>query len=273
MVRPLIMGVLNVTPDSFSDGGQFVDPETALRHGLQLITDGADVVDVGGESTRPGTSRVSSAIEQTRVLPVIAALRAAVPGASISIDTMRAETARLAVEAGATIVNDVSGGLMDPQMFSTVAELDCDYVCQHWRGSGSAVQEHTSYTDVVREVRAELLLRVDAAVAAGVAAERIIVDPGLGFAKERAHDWAIICELASFTQLGYPVLLGASRKRFLSQPGDTPVERDAATAAVSVIAAKAGMWAVRVHNPAATALVFKALAVCECKVKPCVPEL
>jgi dihydropteroate synthase len=256
------MGVLNVTPDSFSDGGRFAASDAAIRQGLDLARQGAAIVDVGGESTRPGARRVSAATEQRRVLPVIEGLRAAAADLVISVDTMRASTARAVVQAGASIVNDVSGGLADPDMLRVVADLDCDYICQHWRASSDVMGDHAGYVDVVAEVHAELQERLRAVFAAGIATERVIIDPGLGFAKQRAHDWALIGELASFTALGHRVLVGASRKRFLAQPGDTPVDRDAATAAISLLAAKAGVWAVRVHNPMATVQAFSVLDCC-----------
>jgi dihydropteroate synthase len=250
------MGVLNVTPDSFSDGGQFNDTALAIRHGLELAAAGAAIIDVGGESTRPGAAQVDAATEQQRVLPVIRGLRAAAPNAVLSVDTTRASTARAAVAAGARIVNDVSGGLADPDMLRTIAELRCEYVCQHWRAPSAVMGDYATYKDPVAEVRSELQQRLAAAVATGIAVERIIIDPGLGFAKARQHDWAIVGSLAAFTDLGCRVLIGASRKRFLSQPGDTPPERDLATAAISLLAAVAGVWAVRVHNPTLTVKVF-----------------
>lgn len=250
-VRPShtrVMGVLNVTPDSFSDGGQWLEPRAAVRHGLDLLNQGAEILDVGGESTRPGATRPVAEEELRRVMPVITELAAS--GALLSIDTMRAAVAREAVAAGARIVNDVSGGLADPAMLPTVAELGVDYLCQHWRGPSVVMNSLATYTQVVPEVVAELRRRIDACLAAGIEAEHLIIDPGLGFAKRPEHDWALVAHLDALTGLGYRVVIGASRKRFLGAlPQARPVEqRDAATAAVSVICAQHGIWAVRTHE-------------------------
>lgn len=251
--RPLVMGILNVTPDSFSDGGQHFTAADAIAHGLALHTQGADVVDVGGESTRPGAQRITAEQEMARVLPVIKTLVAG--GVSVSIDTMRAETARAAVAAGACIVNDVSGGLADEAMYETVAKLGVTYIAMHWRGHSADMDALATYDDVVSEVRDELLARADAAEAAGIARDRIVIDPGLGFAKKRDHNWQLLQALPELVATGYPVLVGASRKRFmgslLEDADGTPrafADRDAASDAVSALAAAAGAWGVRVHD-------------------------
>jgi dihydropteroate synthase len=253
--RPLVMGVLNVTPDSFSDGGLHFDREQAIAHGLRMHALGADIIDVGGESTRPGASRIDEAEELRRVLPVIEALcQARVP---TSIDTMRSQVARAAVQAGACLVNDVSGGLADPAMAATVAQLSVPYVIMHWRGHSDRMADLARYGDVVSEVIAELEQRVFAARSAGVAPDRIIIDPGLGFAKHAEHNWALLRALPALVDLGHPVLIGASRKRFLgsllagADGHPRPVDRrDAATDAVSALATAAGAWGVRVHDVA-----------------------
>ncbi|WP_344243918.1 dihydropteroate synthase [Actinocorallia libanotica] len=246
------MGVVNITPDSFSDGGDWFDQERAVKHGLELVRDGADLIDVGGESTRPGAQRVSLAEELRRVVPVIEAL--AREGVPVSVDTMRAEVAEAAVRAGARLVNDVSGGLADPDMAQVVARARVPYVVMHWRGHSHDMQSRAVYDDVVAEVRDELLRRVDAVVDQGVDPSMIVLDPGLGFAKQQEHNWAL---LARLDELGtrFPILVGASRKRFLgrllAEPDGTPrpfAECDDATLAVSTLAAAAGAWCVRVHN-------------------------
>ncbi len=249
---PVVIGVLNVTPDSFSDGGLYQDLEAAVAHGVQLRDEGAYVIDVGGESTRPGAERVDAGTEIKRVIPVIEALRAA--GVPTSVDTSRASVAAAALEAGASIVNDVSGGLADPAMVRVVAEAGCPYVIMHWRGHSRDMQKLATYGDVVTEVRDELRQRVDEALAAGIAGERIIVDPGLGFAKTAEHNWAICRRLSEIISIGYPVLFAASRKSYLGLllDGRPAAERDAATAATSVLAAQAGAWGVRVHDVRAT---------------------
>nr|WP_181399882.1 dihydropteroate synthase [Actinokineospora spheciospongiae] len=247
------MGVLNVTPDSFSDGGRYLDVDDAVHHGLALWRRGADLVDVGGESTRPGAARVDAATESARVVPVVRALAAA--GVAVSVDTTRARVAEAAVEAGARVVNDVSGGLADPDMAKVAAATGVPWVLMHWRGHSRDMDSLAEYTDVVAEVRAELLAQVDAAVAAGVATDRIVLDPGLGFAKNGAHNWALLRHLDSLVGLGFPVLVGASRKRFLgtllAAPDGTPRPpdgREDATAAITALAAAAGAWGVRVHD-------------------------
>ena len=251
--RTLVVGVLNVTPDSFSDGGRYRNAQAAIDHGIALHASGADFVDVGGESTRPGAVRIAASEEEHRVLAVLSGLKAA--GVPTSIDTMRATTATAAVAEGAFLVNDVSGGLADPDMYGTVAGLGVAYVVMHWRGHSTAMQSLATYGDVVAEVRDELRARVDAALESGIAREALVIDPGLGFAKDSDHNWALLHSLPAFVEMGFPVLLGASRKRFLGAllaSGDAlprPVDqRDVATDAISALAAAAGAWAVRVHD-------------------------
>jgi dihydropteroate synthase len=240
----LVMGILNVTPDSFADGGVNFEVEHAINRGLEMIEDGVDIIDIGGESTRPGADRVPEEEEQARVLPVVKALSK--EGIPLSIDTMRASTAKLAVEAGATIVNDVSGGAADPDMFSTVAALGCKYTIMHWRGHSKEMNSKAVYNDVVQEVIEEVTIQLDKALAAGVLRENIILDPGIGFAKDPEHNWEILNRIDEFIALGYPVLIGHSRKRFLG--GDHPDEREAATVEVTQTLAGKGIWAVRVHG-------------------------
>jgi dihydropteroate synthase len=242
----LVMGILNVTPDSFADGGKHFTFEHAVARGLEMIEEGVDIIDIGGESTRPGAERVSEAEEQNRVIPVIKAL--AGKGAEISIDTMRASTARLAVEAGASIVNDVSGGAADPEMFTTVASLGCTYTLMHWRGHSKEMNSKATYGDVVNEVIEEVTIQLDKALAAGIARDKIVLDPGLGFAKDSEHNWEILNRIDEFQALGYPVLIGHSRKRFIG--GDTPDERESGTLAISESLVGKGIWAVRVHSVA-----------------------
>lgn len=255
------MGVLNVTPDSFSDGGMWASTDAAIRHALTLRSQGADLIDVGGESTRPGAARVSPADEQSRVLPVITELAA--EGVVVSVDTLNSETARAAAAAGASIINDVSGGLADPAMASVAAESGLTYVAMHWRGHAQQMDALAHYGNVVTDVRDELAARIHALTFAGVARERIVLDPGLGFAKRAEHNWQLLAHLGAFTELGLPFMLGASRKRFLAEvlPADAPMlDRDLPTAAVSVLAAQAGAWAVRVHDVAATRTALNVLA-------------
>lgn len=240
------MGILNVTPDSFADGGRHFTFEHAVQRGLEMIEEGVDIIDIGGESTRPGAERVSAEEEQRRVIPVVKAL--AGEGVDISVDTMRAETARLAVEAGAVIVNDVSGGAADPEMFSTVADLGCKFTLMHWRGHSKDMNALADYKDVVNDVIYEVTLQLDKALAAGIKRENIILDPGLGFAKDAEHNWEILNRLDEFLALGYPVLIGHSRKRFIG--GDTPDEREAGTLKISESLVGRGIWAVRVHSVA-----------------------
>lgn len=254
--RPLIMGVLNVTPDSFSDGGQWADGDAAIAHGVQLAAEGASIVDIGGESTRPGAERPSELEELRRVIPVVHALTE--QGITVSIDTMRAEVARAAIDAGATIINDVSGGLADPQMPSVVAETGAPFVVMHWRGHSVDMQDRAHYDDVVADVRAELEARVSTLRDQGVGDDQIIVDPGIGFAKTAEHNWALLRGLERIIDLGWPVLIGTSRKAFLGRIGraegdERPLDRrDVATAITSAFAARRGVWGVRVHDVTAT---------------------
>ncbi len=252
-----VMGILNVTPDSFSDGGRYLDTVAAIEHGLALVADGADIIDVGGESTRPGAARVDAQVELDRVLPVVAALSE--QGITVSVDTMRASVAAAALAAGAGVINDVSGGLADPGMARVVADAGCRWVLMHWRGDSEHMQQHAHYIDVRTEVRTELAERVSAAREAGVSAEQLIVDPGLGFAKTAEHNWQLLGDLGALRELGLPLLVGASRKAFLGallaeNNGVTrpATQRDAATTAISVLAALAGAWAVRVHDVRST---------------------
>ena len=248
-----MVGVLNVTPDSFSDGGRYTDLEAAVEHGIAMHLDGAALVDVGGESTRPGAERIDVKTETDRAVPVIRRLADA--GVPVSIDTTRAAVAAAALAAGAVIVNDVSGGLADPAMADVVADAGCPWVLMHWRGHSRVMGQLATYRDVVAEVRAELLDRVAAATAAGVDPARLLLDPGIGFAKNAEHNWALSARLDELVALGHPVLFGASRKsylgRLLAGPDGTPRpvdQRDAATIATSVLAAAAGAWGVRVHD-------------------------
>ncbi|WJV47064.1 dihydropteroate synthase [Streptomyces flavofungini] len=256
--RCAVMGVVNVTPDSFSDGGRWFDTTAAVKHGIDLVAQGADLVDVGGESTRPGATRVDEDEELRRVVPVVRGLAA--EGVTVSVDTMRARVAREALAAGAVLVNDVSGGLADPDMVPSVAAARAPFVVMHWRGFLSDIHARPVYEDVVSEVVDELHARVQAAIDGGIAPEHIVVDPGLGFSKDAEHDLALLARLDRLHTLGRPVLVAASRKRFLGRvlagPEGAPPparERDAATAAVSAIAAHQGAWAVRVHEVRATA--------------------
>ena len=251
--RCLVMGILNVTPDSFSDGGRYLATAAAVDHGLRLVAEGADLVDVGGESTRPGASRTAAAAEQDRVLPVIRELVAL--GIRPTIDTMRASTAERAVEEGAVAVNDVSGGLADPKMHDVVAAAGVPYLLMHWRAHAREMHRWARYGDVVGDVRDELARRVDRALAAGIHPDRMAVDPGLGFAKDADQTWRLLAQLDRLHDLGLPVLVGASRKRFLADAAERPglldeAGRDALTAAVTARAAEGGAWCVRVHRPA-----------------------
>lgn len=263
------MGVVNVTDDSFSDGGLFLDPQRAVAHGVALAAEGAAIVDVGGESTRPGASRVDPDVESARVLPVIRELAAS--DVTVSIDTMHARVAGAALEHGARIVNDVSGGRADPDMASVVADAQVPWVLMHWRSVG-ADQPHRvpTYRDVVAEVRTELLASVDAAVSAGVAPDKLIIDPGLGFAKTAHHNWALLHALPDLVATGIPVLVGASRKRFLgtllaAADGTVrpPDGRETATAVISALAALHGAWGVRVHDVRASVDALKVLSAWE----------
>jgi dihydropteroate synthase len=263
--RTLVMGVVNVTPDSFSDGGEWFEPSAAVAHGLELLGEGADVLDVGGESTRPGAVRVPQEQELARVLPVIEQLAA--HGAVVSVDTTRAAVAERAVAAGARLVNDVSGGLADPEMGRVIAETGAAYVAMHWRGHADVMDDRQEYDDVVADVRDELAARMAALHADGVRPEQLILDPGLGFAKAGALNWPLLAHLDALHQLGRPVLVGASRKRFLGHlladsaghPA-SPRARDDATAAITALSAAAGAWCVRVHTVRASADAVKVAA-------------
>jgi len=239
-----IMGILNVTPDSFADGGKHDTYEKAVARGLEMISEGVDIIDIGGESTRPGAERVSAAEEQARVIPVIEKLSQT--GVPISIDTMRAQTAELEITAGASIVNDVSGGLADDLMHETVAEMGCPYILMHWRGHSKNMANRAVYGDVVKDVIAELDIQIEAALRSGIAKNNLIIDPGLGFAKNAAQNWEILNRINEITDLGYPVLIGGSRKRFLG--GETPDERESATIELTKSLLAKKIWGVRVHS-------------------------
>lgn len=257
----LIMGVLNVTPDSFSDGGLWFDQDAAIAHGLELAAQGADIIDVGGESTRPGASRVPIETEIERVVPVIRELAAR--DIRVSVDTMNSRTAWAAAEVGASIINDVSGGLADPAMSDAAVRSGLDYVVMHWRGHSADMNSLARYSDVVRETHDELFARVDALVAAGADPSKLIVDPGLGFSKNADHNWRVLAGLAAFEDRGLPVLIGASRKRFIGAlvPEGAPVQsRDAPTAVISALAARAGVWGVRVHDVPSTRIALDVVA-------------
>jgi dihydropteroate synthase len=260
-----VMGVVNVTDDSFSDGGLFLDRERAVEHGLELAAQGASIIDVGGESTRPGATRIDASVETARVLPVVKEL--AGQGLTVSIDTMHADVAAAALENGAKIVNDVSGGRADPNMAPLLADAKVPWVLMHWRSVGE-VNPHKPpvYRDVVNEVRDELLASVDAAVTAGVDPGKVIIDPGLGFAKTAEHNWALLRALPEFVGTGIPVLVGASRKRFLGTllagpEGEprAPAGRETATAVISALAGSHGAWGVRVHDVRASVDAVKVL--------------
>jgi len=251
--RPRIMGILNVTPDSFSDGGQFASADEAIARAVELVEHGADLIDVGGESTRPGAARVSIGDELERVLPVIRGL--VERGIGVSIDTMNSVTAAAAIDAGAEIINDVSGGLADPEMYRVVAASGATYIASHWRGHSTEMNDLAVYDDVVYDVRHELKGRIAELIVWGVNPRRIVIDPGLGFAKTADHNWTLLGHLPALATLGYPILVGTSRKRFLGEllPDDAPAtDRDAPTAITSALAAQAGAWGVRVHNVAET---------------------
>lgn len=258
-VKPLVMGVLNVTPDSFSDGNQYNSVESALDHAKLLVLAGAQIIDIGGESTRPGAERVSVEEEQARVIPVIKAIAELELGASISIDTMNANTAELAIAAGANIINDVSGGLADEAMLGVAAKHDVLIILSHWRGHSDIMNTMASYQNVAEEVAAELQSRVDAAVAAGVSRDKIVVDPGLGFAKDMKQNWQLVARLDEIEKLGLPILVGASRKRFIAgaldeeEPNSVSHERrDVATAVLTALLMQRKLWGVRVHNVLST---------------------
>jgi dihydropteroate synthase len=265
---PLLMGVVNVTPDSFSDGGRWATPDTAIAHGRDLLDEGADILDIGGESTRPGATRPLIEEELGRVIPVIRELAGG--GATVSVDTMRSEVAEQAVASGASIVNDVSGGLADPRILYVAAAAGATYVCMHWRGHSDHMQELAAYDGpggVVAAVRDELAQRVDAARAAGIPDDRIVLDPGLGFAKKAAHNWDLLTGLDGLRSLGFPLLVGASRKSFLgtllAAPDGTPRgvdEREAATTALTVLLAQQEVWGLRVHDVRSSRDALRALA-------------
>jgi dihydropteroate synthase len=251
--RCLVMGVLNVTPDSFSDGGQWREPDLAIEHGRELLAEGADLIDVGGESTRPGATRPVVAEELDRVLPVVTKLAA--EGAIVSVDTMRAEVADAALQAGAVLINDVSGGLADPEILEVTAARGGAYAAMHWRAHADTMQQQAVYDDVVADVTRELAARVEAALDAGIDERRLAIDPGLGFAKTAEHNWALLAGLDSLHALGYPLLIGSSRKTFLGrlladEDGSLrpPTEREDATSALTTLSATAGAWCVRVHQ-------------------------
>jgi dihydropteroate synthase len=264
----LVMGVVNVTPDSFSDGGMWFTTSAAVAHGLDLLEQGADILDVGGESTRPGADRPIKEEELDRILPVIRALSRA--GARVSVDTMRASVAEKALQAGASIVNDVSGGLADPDMARVVAATGVPFVVMHWRGHSAVMQDRASYDDVVVDVCQALSERVSDLCAAGVGREQLILDPGFGFAKLAEHNWSLLAHLDALKSLGFPLLVGTSRKTFLGAvgvpPGQTPrppAQRDVATAATTVIAGLAGVWGVRVHDVASSVGALRVVAAVE----------
>lgn len=263
--RCVVMGVLNVTPNSFSDGGKYLSQDDALAHAHTMWRRGADIIDVGGESTRPGSERVDAETELARVVPVVRQLAA--EGVPLSVDTTRATVAEAAVGAGAQLINDVSGGLADPNMAKVAAQTGAPFVIMHWRGHSRDMNALAEYTDVVSEVRDELRARIDEALAAGVAADAIVLDPGLGFAKRAEHDWALLQRLDEFVDTGFPVLVGASRKRFLGALlADADGEprpaagREVATASISVLSAAAGAWGVRVHDVGASLDAVKVAA-------------
>ena len=275
--RPLVMAVVNVTPDSFSDGGRWFDAAAAVEHGLQLVAQGADILDVGGESTRPGAQRPSAEEEARRVVPVVRELAAA--GARVSVDTMRASVAEAAVAAGADIINDVSGALADPAMRDVAAASDATFVAMHWRGHSVDMQQHTAYDDIVTDVCRELAESVAALQEAGVRDERLVVDPGFGFAKTAEQNWELLARMGEFDVDGLPVLWGTSRKSFLGVAGRTPqliadgasvppAARDAATAATSVLAAQHDAWGVRVHDVPSTLAALDVVATARRAVAP-----
>ena len=258
-VKPLVMGVLNVTPDSFSDGNQYNSVESAVDHAKLLVLAGAQIIDIGGESTRPGAERVTLEEEQSRVIPVIKAIAELNLGAAISIDTMNAETAELAIVAGANIINDVSGGLADEAMLGVAAKHDVVIILSHWRGHSDVMNTMASYQNVAEEVATELKARVDDAIAAGVGRDKIVVDPGLGFAKDMKQNWQLVARLDEIEKLGLPILVGASRKRFIAgaldeeEPNSVSHERrDVATAVLTALLMQRKLWGVRVHNVIST---------------------
>lgn len=261
--RPLVMGVLNATPDSFSDGGQFSAEDDALNHARLLIAAGSNIIDVGGESTRPGAERITIEEEQRRVISLIKKIAAEpafiASGARISIDTMNSQTAKAAIDAGARIINDVSGGLADPDMFSVAAQTSAILVISHWRGFSDRMDSLNEYQDIARDVAAELSVQVEAAIAAGVKRENIVIDPGLGFAKDMQQNWKLVARLDELEKLGLPILVGASRKRFIAgmlEPDEagevSNSRRDLATAVLTALLLQRKLWGIRVHNVIAT---------------------
>jgi dihydropteroate synthase len=264
--KPLVMGVLNVTPDSFSDGGEYTTVEAALDHARVLQIAGADIIDIGGESTRPGAERISIEEEQRRVIPVIEAIVAQL-GAKVSIDTMNSTTAAAAIAAGASIINDVSGGLADPQMFAVAAETGATIVISHWRGFSNVMDTQNTYNEIGADVAAELSTRVDAALDAGVAREQIVIDPGLGFAKDMKQNWQLVARLDQLEKLGLPILVGASRKRFIAGAIEldesvtvSTERRDVATAVLTALLLQRKLWGIRVHNVLATTDAIRVVA-------------
>lgn len=262
------MGVVNVTPDSFSDGGMWFAPDAAIAHGLDLLEQGADILDVGGESTRPGAERVSDEEEVSRVIPVIRELSRS--GARISVDTMRASVAAHALDVGASIVNDVSGGLADPDMAGVVADAGVPFVVMHWRGHSHSMQDRALYGDVVAEVCRELAARITDLCDRGVGRDQLILDPGFGFAKLPQHNWSLLAHLEAIQALGQPVLIGTSRKAFLGRLGvpegavaRPPAQRDGATAATTVVAGLARVWGVRVHDVSSSVDALRVVAALE----------
>ena len=263
--RCRVLGVINVTPDSFSDGGRYLDVDAAVSRGLALVHEGADIVDVGGESTRPGARRISESEELRRVVPVVRAL--CDQGVSVSVDTMRANVAAAAIECGAVMVNDVSGGLADPAMLSLLADSRTPCILMHWRAHSETMDRHATYDNVATDVREELSRRVDAALARDIEPENIVLDPGLGFAKTADQSWSLLAGMSAVQGLGFPLVVGASRKRFLAEVIDYggldpahPVDRDDASGAVTAIVAAAGAWGVRVHRPAPSAAAVRVAA-------------
>ena len=248
-MKTLVMGILNVTPDSFADGGRHFSIDDALKRADVMISEGVDIIDIGGESTKPGSDRISEAEEEARVMPVITALaKREIP---LSIDTTRVAIADKAIKGGATYVNDVSGGLADPGMYALIAKNPkIQYIIMHWRAHSKTMQEHAKYKDVVKEVKEELEERINSAIEAGVNPEQIIIDPGLGFSKLSEHNWELLRNIDRLALLGYPILIGASRKRFLGElTGATnPDEREAASIAITAMVAKQNVWGVRTHS-------------------------
>ncbi|MCS3902583.1 dihydropteroate synthase [Methylohalomonas lacus] len=249
--QPAIMGILNLTPDSFSDGGRYTDVERAIEHARQMVAEGAAIIDVGGESTRPGSQRVSAEEQLSRILDIIRALRGDLPAdIAISVDTTRVPVAEAAIRAGANMLNDVSAGRDDPRMFALAAETGVPIAIMHMQGEPATMQDNPTYTDVVTEVRDFLLERVAVAEAAGIAREQLVIDPGIGFGKTRDHNLQLLAGLSEFVQTGYPVLLGTSRKRFMGaicQETDTS-QLIGATCTTTVIGAQAGVSIFRVHD-------------------------